>query len=246
MIRIMNSRGFETFQCKEQIELSALVFDLDDTLYPEIDYVRSGFTVISGLLESLYGLKEEDCYKELMETFDKGIRGKNFNAFLDERGLDYSEDIIVELVGAYREHKPKIALPEVSKRTLVSLREKGFKLGLLTDGFLEAQKKKVESLGLESFFDAIVYSDMLGKESWKPSAIPFVEITRMLEVSGKECGYIADNPEKDFKGAKECGMLAIQTVHWARRDCASVPEAYRPDIVIDSLEILPKLVCYSR
>ena len=242
----MNSREFETFQCKEQIELNALVFDLDDTLYPEIDYVRSGFVVVSGLLEKLYGLQKEDSYKELMETFYGGIRGKNFNAFLDGRGLDYSEDVIIELVGAYREHKPKITLPEVSKRTLVSLSEKGFKLGLLTDGFLEAQKKKVESLGLKSFLDAIVYSDMLGKEYWKPNARPFVEITRMLEVSGKECSYVADNPEKDFKGAKECGMLGIQTLHWARKDFASVSETYRPDIVIDSLEILPELVCYSR
>jgi len=242
----MNSREFETFQCKEQIELNALVFDLDDTLYPEIDYVRSGFVVVSGLLEKLYGLQKEDSYKELMETFYGGIRGKNFNAFLDGRGLDYSEDVIIELVGAYREHKPKITLPEVSKRTLVSLSEKGFKLGLLTDGFLEAQKKKVESLGLESFLNAIVYTDVLGEEFWKPNARPFVEITRMLEVSGKECSYVADNPEKDFKGAKECGMLGIQTLHWARKDFASVSETYRPDIVIDSLEILPELVCYSR
>ena len=242
----MNSRESETFQRKEQIELSALVFDLDDTLYPEIDDVRSGFAVIAGLLERLYSLQKEDCYKGLMETYYGGIRGKNFNAFLDERGLDYGEDVIIELVGAYREHKPKITLPEVSRQTLVSLREGGFKLGLLTDGFLEAQEKKAESLGLESYFDAIVYTDVLGKEFWKPNARAFVEITRMLEVSAKECSYVADNPEKDFKGAKECGMLGIQTLHWARKDCAAVPDTHRPDIVIDSLEILPELVCYSK
>lgn len=243
MIRKMSSREYGLLQYNKRIELKALVFDLDDTLYPEIEYVRSGFHIISSMLERLYGLQKESCYEKLMETFDRGIRGTNFNVFFDERGLDYSEDIIVELVGEYRKHKPKISLPEVSRQILILLRKNGFKLGLLTDGYLEAQKKKVDSLGLESLFDAIVYTDLLGRRFWKPDVRSFLKIARLLKVSSNECSYIADNPEKDFKGAKECGMLGIQTLQWTIKDSGSVPESYRPDIVIDCLERLPELVC---
>jgi len=156
--------------------------------------------------------------------------------------LDCSEEIIAELIDAYRKHKPRITLPEVSRKILISLREKGFKLGLLTDGLVETQMNKVESLGLEKFFDSIVYTDTFGREYWKPNTRPFVEISRMLGVNSRDCSYIADNPDKDFKGAKECGMLGIQTVHWVRRPSSSVPEPYMPDIVIRNLEILPELV----
>ena len=222
-------------------EIKAVIFDLDDTLYPEMDYVRSGFSVIARLIARKYDLDSDDCYEGLMQTMQRGISGKNFNIFLEEKKLDYSEGTIVELVREYRNHIPDISLPDETVKTLVSLKDAGIALGLLTDGYLEAQQHKVESLALERHFHAIVYTDAIGRKHWKPSTKPFLDIVSMLEVESSSCVYIADNPDKDFRGARECGMLGVQTLQWVQRDADAVPEPYRPNMIIRDITLIPGL-----
>jgi len=215
--------------------IKGLIFDLDDTLYPEKDYVYSGFRHVANFLGTKYGLDPEEAYEELLLSFNDGLRGKNFNALLDEKGIQYDENNVGELVNFYRKHKPEIKLPESSRQMLASLRSQGFLLGLVTDGYLEAQKNKVEGLGLHDLLDAIVYTDVWGQEFWKPHKKGFVEILRILGIDGEECCHIGDNPAKDFKGAKECGMLCIQILEWADRDYADLPKEYHPDIRCESM-----------
>lgn len=208
---------------------------MDDTLYPEREYVKSGFAVIADMLFDAYGLDPEDCYNDLLNTVNRGISGNNFNVFLDENEISYNKETITDLIKAYRNHAPDIELPKETSETLISLRQRGLKLGLLTDGYLDAQKQKVRSLNLEKYFDAIVYSDAYGRVHWKPSIKPFREIMELLHVNGTSCIYVADNPEKDFKGAKECGMLGIQTIQWVERDILLVPKSYKPDFIIQDI-----------
>lgn len=218
--------------------LAAIIFDLDDTLYPERDYVMSGFRFLSLTIESRYGLPAEVAFAELAQDFDQGHRGKNINLLLDRHGIDYKEDDIADLVSAYREHDPDIELPEDTRSVLDKLRSEGMRMGLLTDGFFNAQSKKIDKLGLKEYFKSIIYTDELGKEFWKPHVEPFAKICRELEVAPELCAYVGDNPLKDFFGAKKLGMLTIHAKRWAALGHDGVDKDYQADCAVNNLDEL--------
>jgi len=223
-------------------DFEAVIFDLDDTLYPEREYVISGFKATSFLIEQRFGFEQAYVLERLIEMFDAGVRGRNFDLFLDEQGVTFAPEQILDLILAYRKHEPDIALPKISEKVLHKLKGR-FKLGLLTDGYLETQQRKVIKLGLDKIISVIVYSDEWGREFWKPNRKAFEEASRLLGIEPSKCIYIADNPEKDFKGAKECGMSCIQLQHWVDRSNDTLESEFQADMVVESLEILSTRIC---
>ena len=188
--------------------LRAIVFDLDDTLYPERAYVLSGFEAVATWAEEYLGIPVAQGFAELRRLFDDGVRGDTFNRWLESHGVN-PDDWLPQMVQVYREHDPHIEpYPEVPK-LLQRLRPR-YRLGLVTDGYAEVQKRKLTALGLTSCFDALVFSDESGREAWKPSSRSFEIVLERLGVPGPEVVYVADNPAKDFLGARQVGMWTVR------------------------------------
>jgi putative hydrolase of the HAD superfamily len=196
--------------------ITTVVFDLDDTLYDEIEYCKSGFTAVA---EFLAGLPDAPAagliFSSLWKQFTSGNRTKTFNEALNELGISYDDKRIEELLNVYRSHTPKITLPQDSREALGRLRGK-YTLALLTDGFLPGQKLKVQSLGIEKFFKCIVYTEQLGREFWKPSPAGFEKIMQILNAKPENAVYIADDEKKDFIAPNKLGFLTIQLIRPAR------------------------------
>jgi len=186
----------------------AVIFDLDDTLYPERDYVISGFRAVAVWVEQQSGIPKILIEKELKYLFSKGIRGKIFNLWLQQRGLPL--DWVPKLVQVYRGHRPNLKLFPDAKQILYRLKER-YLIGLVSDGYLEVQKEKFKALNLSPFFDAVLFTDELGQKYWKPSPRPFKEILHRLKVIQPEKAiYIGDNPKKDFLGARQVGLITVR------------------------------------
>src|SRR5213592_4647719 len=83
----------------------AVVFDLDDTLYPESAYVRSGFRAVAEEAARRYGVSADEAYSELERLFEDGVRGNTFDRWLSARGIDGD---VADLMAAYRAHTPTI------------------------------------------------------------------------------------------------------------------------------------------
>lgn len=223
------------------MSIKAVVFDLDDTLYPEIDYVKSGFCEVSKEIEKRFGIK--NIYKKLCEFFsiDKNdVYGRVLRYF----GLSFKESDIVDLVEIYRNHKPKLVLSDEVKSTLSNLREKGLKLGIITDGRPYQQHVKIEALDLKRLVDYIIVTDELGGvECRKPNPLAFQKIFEQLSVNPNEMVYVGDNPQKDFAIKK---YLPIKTVQLITNIGIYENNAYKygitPDLKIGVIEeILTKL-----
>ena len=196
--------------------ITTVVFDLDDTLYDEIEYCESGFTAVAEFLAELpEAPPAERIFGALWKQFNAGNRTKTFNAALDKLDMSYDDKRIKEMVNVYRSHIPKITLPEDSRDILCELRAK-YTLALLTDGFLPAQKLKVQSLGIEKYFKCIVYTEQLGREFWKPSPAGFEKIVEILKAEPENMVYIADNEKKDFIAPNKLGFLTVQLIRPAR------------------------------
>ena len=82
--------------------------------------------------------------------------------------------------------------------------------GIITDGYLVAQKRKIAALGLEQLVDHIVYSDEFGRDHWKPSSVPYLMMMKMIGCTGPDCSYVSDNPMKDFVTAKALGWTTVR------------------------------------
>lgn len=218
-----------------------IVFDLDDTLYPESDYVRSGFEAVDSWVRNRFGV---EGFASCAQTeFGTGNRTHVFDAVLEKLGLDTSAQTVSELVDVYRTHEPRLVLWDDADQAMNVLSYK-YDLALVTDGYLAAQRRKVRSLGLDSRLNPIVFSDELGgRSSWKPSSIPY---RRMMEITGAApeiCVYIADNPFKDFVTARKLGWSTIrirrpEQLHWT----VSPANDYGADIEISSMLVLPALI----
>lgn len=205
--------------------ITVVIFDLDDTLYDEIEYCRSGFAAVSEFLANMHDAPAPDrIFAALWKQFGAGNHTRTFNAALEELDIGYGDKRVPELVDVYRNHVPKITLPEDTRGILAELSTR-YTLALLTDGFLPTQRLKVQALGIEDCFQSIVYTEELGREFWKPSPAGFEKIMRDLNARPENIVYIADNEKKDFIAPNRLGFSTVQLIRPARMHSSSSHES---------------------
>ena len=188
---------------KQHIQgLKAIVFDLDDTLYSEKEYVRSGFQAIADTLPSVKQMEEK-----LWQAFEQ--KKSAIDEVLTEAGL-YTDELKQKCLSVYRFHQPNVHLYAGAEELLAKLRADGYKLGIITDGRPEGQRAKIKALGLEGLVDYILVTDELGGVEYrKPNQAAFVKMKEALNVAFEEMCYVGDNVKKDFIAPEALGMKAI-------------------------------------
>lgn len=188
--------------------IKAIVFDLDDTLISEKEYIKSGFKQVANKIAKENNLDEKSIYELIMDTFDEDSKNV-FNRVLDKLGIQYEIEYIKELINYYRNHMPNIKLYNDAKYILDALKNKGIKLGMITDGYKITQRNKLEVLNISDYFEYIVVTDELGREFWKPHQKPYEIIKQNLNVEYENMVYVGDNISKDFITPNKLGMNTI-------------------------------------
>lgn len=206
-----------------------VIFDLDDTLYKEIEYLKSAFREIA---DRLFQEIEVDIYSEMIFLYqdNKDVFGQIISKFDIQ---SYSKE---ELIEWYRFHNPKIELARNALNLLRIIKKKAFALCIMTDGRSITQRNKIKSLGLTKTFDQILISEEFGSSKPSKANYNFFEET----YPGKTFVYLGDNAEKDFVSANELGWTTIcleddgSNIHQQRK----VPPKFRPTFYIKSFENL--------
>jgi putative hydrolase of the HAD superfamily len=215
----------------------AVVLDLDDTLYPEAAYVRSGFRAVAARAQETLGVPAGEAESELVALFEQGVRGDTFDRWLASRDLG-GEVEVGDLVVAYRAHEPHIDPFPDAAPLLHRVRADGSAVGLLSDGDPVVQGVKLDALGLRDAFDAIVITGELGDDAGKPSPRGYEELLRRLgDAPPGESVYVSDNPAKDFLGARRAGMRSIRVRRTGGIYAALEPETpeHAPDAEVAAL-----------
>lgn len=214
--------------------IQAIIFDLDDTLYDETQFVKGGFKAVSSYISKNSNVEQKVVYQMLLDVLKEHGRGRTFDIVLKKLGL-YNKKFILKLVEIYRTHKPNLFLyPEIST-VLSSLRKQGYKLGIITDGNVEVQRNKVNALTVKDFFNCIIFSDEYGSERQKPDSLPYQKAMEELKVSAKETVYVGDNPYKDFVTAKKLGIFTVRIMR-GRYKNINLRKEYESDCQIQNLE----------
>lgn len=188
---------FDQSVCIEagDMTIKGVIFDLDDTLYGEKDYVRSGYKAVSDYLGGGY----ED------ELWDYFLDGK---PAIDELLIRLNQiDDKDKILDIYRRHKPTLQLYDGVEGMLHMLRSKGIRIGIITDGRPEGQRNKIEALGLADKVDDIIITDELGGAQFrKPCDIAFRIMQTRWRIPAGNIIYVGDNPIKDMQAPKQIGM----------------------------------------
>lgn len=177
--------------------VKAVVFDLDDTLYMENEFVEYGLKNAANVAETDYDIVNAN---EKIRSLYQESKANVFDRLVNAEKIKDKEMAVARLVKAYRNCEPKSLRCNPGVLDLLkTLKKKEMHMGIITDGFADVQKSKIKALGIQEYIDEIVITDELGGvQCRKPNPIGFEKMLKMLDVKPQEMVYIGDNPNKDF------------------------------------------------
>lgn len=181
---------------KKNLPVKGVIFDLDDTLYDEKEYVKSGFKAVAEFLN------DPNAEKKMWDYFN--LNKPAIDEYLFEIKRTEMKEQCLRI---YREHFPSLILCQEVRNLIETLRKKGIKIGIITDGRPTGQRNKITALGLNELIDDIIITDEFGGQQFrKPCDISFRIIQRKWRIPFEELAYVGDNPNKDFIAPKQLGM----------------------------------------
>jgi putative hydrolase of the HAD superfamily len=215
-----------------------IVFDLDDTLFSERDFVVSGLSAVDWLLISQYG--RSGFKKTALTLFDEGRRDKLIDHSLHELGMPSTNGLIHALVNVYRSHWPSIKLFEDAFELLQRLKGR-HALAVLSDGPLISQVNKARALHTDRWCTVHVFTDLWGREHWKPGEKGFRHIQGLFP-EHRQFVYIADNPIKDFVTARALGWKTIRIMRKSGLySDVQIPDSHLADLTVSTFEDLSSI-----
>mgnify|MGYP001070539495 CR=1 FL=1 len=212
----------------------AVIFDLDDTLYPYRRFRLSGFLAVARHLADRAGLDARLGFTTLAAASRGPARGAELQACLAQ--YDLPQAWLPDLIEMVRYHSPRLTLPPASRRTLHALRAEGWRLGVLTNGPRSIQAAKVDALGLAPYVDVIGYASVLGSGRGKPDPDAFAWMARELSAPVRRTIVVGDNESCDIAGALAAGMVPVRCAAWI-----PAPAETAARVVIDRLSRLPAM-----
>jgi putative hydrolase of the HAD superfamily len=216
-------------------ERRAVLFDLDDTLYPYRQFKRSGLEAVAAHLERTHRIEARRTLALLQRAERGQTRGRELQASLERLALP--AELLSDLLAVFRHHEPALTLPRASRRLLDRLRGDGWATGINTNGTEHVQRRKVAALGLEPLVDTVVYAAAWGSGRGKPEAASFLEAARRLDVPAERTIFVGNDELCDIDGALAAGMHPIYCAAWT-----AVPPATRARAVARRLSDVERLV----
>lgn len=196
-------------------EPRAVVFDLDDTLYPYRHYRASGFAAIALHLEQTRGFDARITLAGLLRSARTPARGREIQACIAEHALP--ETCLDELLTVFREHRPTLTLPASSAVALGRLRAAEWNIGVLTNGSPAIQRRKVDALRIGAWVDQVVFATEHGTGAGKPDPEPFNVVAKRLDVRRERIVFVGNDESCDIAGARGAGMQAVLCTTWTGR-----------------------------
>ena len=196
----------------------AAVFDLDDTLYAYDGFVGSGYRAVGAYLADTCGADAASVIDALWQARARA-RGREFQELCEAYG--WEPELAPQLVDVFRHHQPTIRLEPSATLLLGQLRQRGWRLGVLTNGEPDVQRAKVRALGVESLVDCVVYAEEEAPGG-KPAPQAFQAVVTRLGTDPAHTVMVGDHLQYDVAGARRAGLHAVHVASLSA--LATVPD----------------------
>lgn len=209
----------------------AFIFDLDDTLYAERDYVASCFSWVAGRL----GKPEA---REMLEAAFIDGQPDPIGSLSEKIGL--SDEDRKSLISDMRAHQPSISLLPDAARLVARLRAENLPFSIVTNGRSVTQRRKIDALHVGDAI-TIAISEEIGAEKPDPEIFSPAAVAH----DGADCVYIGDNPAKDFITPNKLDWLSVMRAHHGagvHLQDIDVPVQWRAQRIVSALDELVDLI----
>ena len=202
--------------------ITTLLFDWDGTL---VDSEQLGLTAFEQSFAALGVAFDHDVYR--------AVYSPNWYSVYEAMGLpkekwQMADELWIQHYGE------QIAQPVPgAQETLLDLRQKGYRLGVVSSGSECRVAREISELGLENFFETVICNEQM--ENKKPHPEGLETALHSLSCPSEATAYVGDSPE-DIEMGKRANMLTVGV-------CSAYPtswklKSYNPDIFIESLREL--------
>ncbi|MGH7661117.1 MAG: HAD family hydrolase [Vulcanimicrobiaceae bacterium] len=226
-------------------DLAAVLFDLDDTLHDDTRAYQSAARDVAEEIAAEYGVDSRkifDTYVDRASQYWRELSVEHLRMQIADSRLELwaaalsavginDEAVVKRAALRYGERRRSHYSPfPGAMDLLVELRRRGLKLGLITNGFAETHYEKLELLGLERSFDAVLCADEVGM--LKPDPRIFLHACELLETPPSRAAMVGDRYFRDISGAHEAGLFTV----YVRMREEKIPEGEAPDVSVNGIE----------
>lgn len=208
-----------------------VILDLDDTLYEELSYVKSGFKEVAKMLEEECSIPFEECFQKMCSYLPNN-RGKIFDEVLIQFGC-FSPRLVTQCLDVYRNHTPSLELYVDVIHFILRFHE--LKKYVVTDGNPKVQRAKIQALKLKQYNIFYYLTHIWGVEFEKPHPLAFQKICEREQIQPNQAVYIGDNQTKDFVGIKPLGFKTVQILRGNYKNL-NLPLEYKAHRTINSFD----------
>ncbi len=191
--------------------IKAVLFDFDDTIGDREKYAYAAYEEALGMISGTEGVEKEAVLQACMVYDQQGNTDKNYvsDRIEKEFGICLKDCIASHDFNEWWEANlwRFTCVFENAVQTLQAVREKGYLIGVVTNGSSYGQNLKLEKAGLKDMFDTVIVSGDFGVN--KPDPRIFRAAAENLHVSCEECMFVGDTFSKDILGAFRAGMKPV-------------------------------------
>ena len=209
-----------TFGCYADLPkvaiVRAILFDLDGTLFDRDAAVRGLVINQHHRIGAALSRVAAETYVERVVALDShgyGDKTVAYQQVVADFALPASlaATLTADFWATY--HSFCRGFPEVVP-VLAELRQRGLKLGVVTNGSVEIQEPVIQRLGIAGLLHAVLISEREGVR--KPDREIFHRALRTLGVVSDDAWYVGDHPGVDIEGASAAGLTAVwrRTAYW--------------------------------
>ncbi|MCD6573286.1 MAG: HAD-IA family hydrolase [Thermoplasmata archaeon] len=232
----------------KMLKVEAILFDVGDTLIDTSTRMKRALYKTAEYLESKNIISEKEKFITIYEIVDKEIQGPRINHLYSDpriiietaKRLNISPSLY--LVGAFLSVYRRFIRKSIRKsnrliKLFKTLKNEGFKIGIVTDGSTVEQIEQLYRLGILEYIDALITSEELDVE--KPNALLFRKMLNYLSVNdSSNAVMVGDDLKRDIAGAKKIGINTIWVTNYSAQK--NVKICITPDIVVKSVDEITK------
>jgi len=202
------------------MDFDAVLFDLDDTLYPYEPCNRAGkraarrtanelgYDLDRDAFEALYQDGRRETKRELVGTASAHERYLYFKRALESHtGTHHAADALALGDAYWSAYVEEMALHDGVERALEELTAEGVDVGISTNLTTRIQLEKVHELGVEDHLDLLLTSEETGRE--KPASVMFTDPLARLDTRPSDAAFVGDDPGADVEGANAVGLTSV-------------------------------------
>lgn len=230
-----------------------IFFDVDDTLYDQVEpfcrAFRKNFSSIHSIdIEELFS-KSRKYSDEVFHKTEKGemtlreMHIYRISKAFEEFGYNITPECALAFQIDYERYQNEIFIIPEMKETLKFLNDREIKIGIITNGPNEHQKKKINVLGLEQWIskENITISGEVGFA--KPGREIFQIAKEKMKIQENNIYYVGDSFENDVVGALNVGWTPIW-INKRKREISNFPEKliYKVNDEKSILEVVKSIV----